>query len=69
MIGQIGIKNQIYQCFIDFFGEIRDWQLPVNWIDDPTDWQKAAREWAKSKGIIAGDENGDLNYRGFVIRK
>lgn len=28
-----GVKNQIYQCFIDYFGEIIDWDLPDGWID------------------------------------
>lgn len=32
-----GIKNQIYQCFIDNFGEIRSWDLPEDWIDDMYD--------------------------------
>lgn len=29
-----GVKNQIYQCFMDYFGEIEDWDLPERWIDE-----------------------------------
>lgn len=29
-----GVKNQIYQCFNDYFGDISGWNLPQNWIDD-----------------------------------
>lgn len=28
-----GVKNQIYQCFIDFFGEVGNWGVSDNWID------------------------------------
>lgn len=27
-----GVKNQIYQCFIEYFGEIKSWDLPEKWI-------------------------------------
>lgn len=36
-----GIKNQIYQCFIDNFGEIENWNLPENWIDNMYDKRNA----------------------------
>lgn len=29
-----GAKNQIYQCFIDYFGEVDQWSLPEQWIDN-----------------------------------
>ncbi len=29
-----GVKNMIYQCFIDRFGEVNSWGLPENWIDN-----------------------------------
>lgn len=32
--GEGKVKNKIYQCFIDYFGEFNTWQLPENWIDD-----------------------------------
>ena len=28
-----GDKNKIYQCFIDYFGAIENWDLPEKWID------------------------------------
>jgi len=28
-----GVKNQIYQCFTDYFGAIDCWDLPQSWID------------------------------------
>lgn len=34
---QNGVKNQIYQCFIDVFGEIGNWELPAGWIDNMYD--------------------------------
>lgn len=48
---QSGIKNQIYQCFIDYFGEIGNWQLPVNWINDMYD---------KRNEIVHGGEDTTL---------
>ncbi|MDW8518169.1 methylamine utilization protein MauJ [Priestia flexa] len=32
-----GVKNQIYQCFMDYFGEIEGWGLPERWIDEMYD--------------------------------
>lgn len=32
-----GIKNKIYQCFIENFGEIECWELPEKWIDSMHD--------------------------------
>ncbi|PFH92653.1 methylamine utilization protein MauJ [Bacillus sp. AFS088145] len=32
-----GIKNKIYQCFIDYFGDIVVWGLPEKWIDEMYD--------------------------------
>lgn len=32
-----GTKNKIYQCFIDRFGPIEEWELPDNWIDEMYD--------------------------------
>ncbi|WP_432356961.1 hypothetical protein [Sporosarcina sp. UB5] len=28
-----GVKNQVYQCFIENFGDIDNWGLPEKWID------------------------------------
>ena len=47
----IGVKNQIYQCFIDHFGEIENWNLPEKWIDDMYD---------KRNGIVHGGEDTTL---------
>ncbi|TFE00666.1 methylamine utilization protein MauJ [Jeotgalibacillus salarius] len=33
----IGVKNKIYQCFIDYFGDINTWELPDQWIDQMHD--------------------------------
>lgn len=30
---EIGIKNKIYQCFLDYFGDTQNWNLPNGWID------------------------------------
>ncbi|MDP5276171.1 methylamine utilization protein MauJ [Chengkuizengella axinellae] len=46
-----GVKNQIYQCFIDYFGEITSWDLPERWIDSMYD---------KRNGIVHGGENTTL---------
>jgi GH25 family lysozyme M1 (1,4-beta-N-acetylmuramidase) len=35
----------------------------------PADWSKEAREWAESNGIIAGDENGNKQYKNFTTRE
>ncbi|WP_088356648.1 methylamine utilization protein MauJ [Bacillus cereus] len=43
-----GVKNQIYQCFIDYFGEIENWDLPERWIDSMYD---------KRNGIVHGGED------------
>ncbi|GGB61762.1 methylamine utilization protein MauJ [Fictibacillus barbaricus] len=32
--GENKTKNKIYQCFLDYFGEIEGWDLPEKWIDD-----------------------------------
>lgn len=32
-----GVKNMIYQCFIDRFGDINTWGLPELWIDNMYD--------------------------------
>lgn len=32
-----GVKNKIYQCFTDYFGEIEGWDLPERWIDEMYD--------------------------------
>lgn len=37
--------------------------------EKPSDWSKDAREWAEKNNIIAGDENGNMNYKGFVTRE
>jgi len=29
-----GVKNKIYQCFTDYFGNIEFWDLPERWIDE-----------------------------------
>ncbi|QAS52322.1 methylamine utilization protein MauJ [Halobacillus litoralis] len=29
-----GTKNKIYQCFLDYFGDMDEWDLPNRWIDD-----------------------------------
>ncbi|MFK3957887.1 methylamine utilization protein MauJ [Guptibacillus hwajinpoensis] len=46
-----GVKNQIYQCFIDYFGEIETWDLPERWIDLMYD---------KRNGIVHGGEDTTL---------
>jgi hypothetical protein len=48
---QNGVKNQIYQCFIDLFGEIERWGLPANWIDNMYD---------KRNEIVHGGEDTTL---------
>ncbi len=48
---QSGIKNQIYQCFVDFLGEIENWGLPTNWIDNMYD---------KRNEIVHGGEDTTL---------
>lgn len=48
---QNGVKNQIYQCFIDFFGEIENWRLPANWIDNM---------YEKRNEIVHGGEDTTL---------
>lgn len=45
------IKNKIYQCFIDFFGEIENWELPNKWIDDM---------YEKRNKIVHGEEDTTL---------
>lgn len=37
--------------------------------EDPSIWSKDARKWAEEKGIITGDESGNMNYKGFVTRE
>lgn len=34
---QNGAINQIYQCFLDYFGEANTWGLPDRWINDMHD--------------------------------
>lgn len=29
-----GIKNQIYQCFLDYFGDTPSWGIEENWLDE-----------------------------------
>lgn len=48
---QIGIKNQIYQCFMDHFGEEGNWELPTSWINDMYD---------KRNEIVHGGEDTTL---------
>lgn len=48
---QNGVKNQVYQCFIDYFGEIESWGLPANWIDNMYD---------KRNEIVHGGEDTTL---------
>lgn len=45
---RIGVKNKIYQCFIDYFGGIEDWDLPDKWIDDM---------YERRNGIVHGGED------------
>lgn len=33
-LGENKTKNKIYQCFVDYFGDINEWDLPEKWIDD-----------------------------------
>jgi hypothetical protein len=46
-----GVKNQIYQCFTDYFGVIERRELPANWIDDMYD---------KRNEIVHGGEDTTL---------
>lgn len=46
-----GVKNMIYQCFIDNFGKIEDWDLPEKWIDTMHD---------KRSQIVHGGEDTTL---------
>lgn len=48
---QNGVKNQIYQCFIDFFGEVENWRLPADWIDNM---------YEKRNEIVHGGEDTTL---------
>ena len=36
---------------------------------DPADWSAEARAWAEETGLIAGDETGNKQYRGFLTRE
>ncbi|EGD48841.1 hypothetical protein Cpap_3265 [Ruminiclostridium papyrosolvens DSM 2782] len=54
------IKNQIYQCYIDFFGEIESWGLPDNWIDNMYD---------KRNEIVHGGEDTTLEAINLVSEK
>lgn len=29
-----GIINKAFQCFLDYFGEIEEWSLPIRWINE-----------------------------------
>lgn len=55
---QNGIKNQIYQCFIDFLGEIETWGLPTNWIDTMYD---------KRNEIVHGGEDTTIESINIVF--
>ena len=35
----------------------------------PADWSAEARAWAEETGLIAGDETGNKQYRGFLTRE
>ena len=35
----------------------------------PADWSAEARAWAEEAGLIAGDETGNKQYRGFLTRE
>lgn len=35
----------------------------------PADWSAEARAWAEKRGLIAGDETGNKQYRGFLTRE
>ena len=35
----------------------------------PADWSEAARRWAEERGLIRGDENGNMHYKMFVTRE
>lgn len=56
---QLGIKNQIYQCFNDFFGDINNWGLPANWIDNMYD---------KRNEIVHGGEDTTFEAIKFVSK-
>lgn len=36
---------------------------------EPSDWSAEAREWAEKRGIIAGDEHGNKQYKKFCTRE
>ena len=35
----------------------------------PGKWSQAARQWAEGKGLIAGDEQGNMAYKMFTTRE
>ncbi|SFF07175.1 hypothetical protein SAMN05428981_11443 [Bacillus sp. OV194] len=43
-----GVKNQIYQCFTEYFGGIEGWDLPEKWID---------KMYGKRNEIVHGGED------------
>jgi hypothetical protein len=43
-----GVKNKIYQCFFDYFGDVEDWDLEDKWIDEMYD---------RRNGIVHGGED------------
>jgi len=53
----------------DKFNEMMDTYLNSLKNKAPADWSKDARAWAEKNGIIAGDEKGNMNYKGLVTRE
>lgn len=50
-----GVKNKIYQCFLENFGDLDSWELPVGWIDDM---------YEKRNKIVHGGE--DVSYEAIM---
>ncbi|MCI1999540.1 MAG: glycoside hydrolase family 25 protein [Clostridia bacterium] len=51
------------------FNEMMNTYLSSLKTEEPADWSKEARTWAESNNIIAGDENGNKQYKNFVTRE
>ncbi|MDA3731459.1 HEPN domain-containing protein [Niameybacter massiliensis] len=55
-----GVKNKIYQCFIECYGEVENWNLPDNWIDDMHDMRSCIVHGGKDTTAEAINEVAQL---------
>jgi N-acetylmuramoyl-L-alanine amidase len=53
----------------DKFNEMMTAYLEQLSDKEPSDWSETARSWAESNGIIAGDQNGNKQYKNFCTRE